>query len=145
MTQAENPFSGGDSPLAWKARPRASRITIAQLRLLPALGNKAKPSSRATPDIPNSLTDSQWTNLGIGDHDHEAHEALLRESGLDWTCVRVAILTNRRSRGKLIVSYDGRPKPAMTIGRAEVAGFMVEILDQTASFGKAPIISEPPI
>jgi hypothetical protein len=64
------------------------------------------------------------TNLGIGYDDHEAQEGLLRESGLDWTCVRAAILTNRRSRGKLIVSYDGRPKPALTIGRAEVARFM---------------------
>jgi hypothetical protein len=44
--------------------------------------------------------------------------------------------------GELIVSYDGRPKPAMTIGRAEVARFMVEILDQPAFFGKAPVISE---
>jgi len=84
----------------------------------------------------------RWTNLGIGYKDHEAQEALLRESGLDWTCVRAAILTNRRSQGKLIVSYDGRPKPAMTIGRAEVARFMVEILDQPEFFGKAPIISE---
>jgi hypothetical protein len=42
----------------------------------------------------------------------------------------------------LIVSYNGRPKPALTIGRAEVARFMGEILDQSAFFGKAPVISE---
>jgi hypothetical protein len=42
----------------------------------------------------------------------------------------------------VIVSYDGRPKPALTIGRAEVARFMVEILDQPAFFGKTPVISE---
>jgi hypothetical protein len=41
------------------------------------------------------------------------------------------------------VSYDGRPKPALTIGRAEVARFMVEILDQPGFFGKTPVISEP--
>jgi uncharacterized protein YbjT (DUF2867 family) len=82
------------------------------------------------------------TNLGIGYDDHEAQEVLLRESGLDWTSVRAAILTNRRSRGKLIVSYDGQPKPALTIGRAEVARFMVEILSQPAFFAKAPVISE---
>jgi hypothetical protein len=42
----------------------------------------------------------------------------------------------------VIVSHDGRPKPALTIGRAEVARFMVEILDQPAFFGKTPVISE---
>lgn len=84
----------------------------------------------------------RWTNLRISYQDHEAQEALLRESTLDWTSVRAAILTNRQARGKLIVSYGGRPKPAMTIARAEVARFMVEILDQPAFFGKAPVISE---
>ena len=83
----------------------------------------------------------RWTNLRIAYEDHEAQEVLLRDSGLDWTCVRAAILTNRLSRGKPIVSYDGRPKPAMTIGRSEVARFMVQILDQPAFFGKAPVIS----
>lgn len=82
------------------------------------------------------------TNLRISYEDHNAQEALLRASGLDWTSVRAAILTNRRAHGKLIVSCDGRPKPAMTIGRAEVARFMVGILEQPAFFGKAPVISE---
>jgi hypothetical protein len=30
----------------------------------------------------------------------------------------------------------------LTIGRAEIARFMIEILDQPAFFGKAPVISE---
>jgi uncharacterized protein YbjT (DUF2867 family) len=80
--------------------------------------------------------------LRIVYEDHEAQEALLRESGLDWTSVRAAILTNARSRGKLLVSYNGRPKAGMTIGRAHVARFMVDILDDAAFFGKAPVISE---
>ncbi|MGA7093495.1 MAG: NAD(P)H-binding protein [Candidatus Cybelea sp.] len=80
------------------------------------------------------------TNLRIVYEDHEAQEALLRTSGLDWTCARAAILTNRRSR-QLLVSCDGRPKPALTIGRAELARFMVDILDQPTFFGKAPVIS----
>lgn len=84
----------------------------------------------------------RWTNLRISYEDHDAQEALLRASGLDWTSVRATILTNRRAHGKLIVSYDGRPKPAMTIGRAEVARFMVGILERSAFFGKAPVISE---
>lgn len=82
------------------------------------------------------------TNLRIVFEDHAAQEAVLRESGLDWTCVRPAILTNARSLGKIVVSYGGQPKAGMTMGRAHVARFMVDILDEPAFFGKAPVISD---
>lgn len=83
-----------------------------------------------------------WTNLRVVFEDHEAQEALLRESGLDWTCVRAAILTNARSQRKLLVSYDGRPRAGMTISRSHVARFVIDILDKPVFFGKAPVISE---
>jgi uncharacterized protein YbjT (DUF2867 family) len=82
------------------------------------------------------------THLRVVYEDHEAQEALLRQSGLDWTSVRAAILTNARSVKRLLVSCDGRPKAGMTISRAHVARFMVDILDDAAFFGKAPVISE---
>lgn len=82
------------------------------------------------------------TNLGIVFEDHEAQEALLRESALDWTCVRAAMLTNCRSLAKPLVSYDGRPKPGLTIGRAGVARFILSVLEKPEFFGKAPTISQ---
>jgi uncharacterized protein YbjT (DUF2867 family) len=84
----------------------------------------------------------RWTNLRIVFEDHAAQEALLRESGLDWTCVRAAILTNAGSLRKLLVSYDGRPKAGLRISRAHVARFIIDILDKPAFFGKTPVISE---
>jgi uncharacterized protein YbjT (DUF2867 family) len=82
------------------------------------------------------------TNLHIVFEDHEAQEAALRESALNWTCVRAAILKNARSRGKLVVSYGGQPKPGLTIGRERVAQFMIDILQDPAFFRKSPVISE---
>ena len=82
------------------------------------------------------------TNLHVVFEDHAAQEAALRKSALDWTCVRAAILTNRRFSGKLVVSYEGRPKPHLTVSRARAARFMVDILNDPAFFGKAPVISE---
>jgi hypothetical protein len=56
--------------------------------------------------------------------------------------VRPAILTNDTSLKPLVVSYEGRPKPALTIARALVARFLVEILDKPEFFRKLPIVSE---
>ena len=108
------------------------RIGARRIVVLSALG--AGDSFTLAPAFVRLLI--RWTNLGIGYDDHEAQEALLRESGLDWTCVRAAILTNRQSRGSVIVSYDGRPKPALMIGRAEVARLMVESLTNPRSSAK---------
>jgi uncharacterized protein YbjT (DUF2867 family) len=82
------------------------------------------------------------TNLRTVFADHDAQEALLRDSGLDWTCVRPAILTNRPPIKPLVVSYSGEPRPGLTIGRASVARFLVDILAKPEFFGKAPIVSE---
>jgi hypothetical protein len=85
---------------------------------------------------------SRRTNLRLGYADHEAQEEVLRKSELDWTCVRPAILTNGTSLKSLVVSYEGRPKPALTITRALVARFLVEILDKPEFFRKMPVVSE---
>jgi uncharacterized protein YbjT (DUF2867 family) len=82
------------------------------------------------------------TNLRVVFADHQAQEALLRKSGLNWTCVRAAILTNCAPTKSLIVSLEGRPKPALTIGRPRVASFLVDILAWADFFGKTPVISE---
>jgi len=82
------------------------------------------------------------TNLRWSYADHEAQEEVLRKSELDWTCVRPAILTDGTSLKPLVVSYEGRPKPALTITRALVARFLVDILDKPEFFRKMPVVSE---
>jgi len=82
------------------------------------------------------------TNLRIVFEDHAAQERLVRESGLEWTIVRAAILTNSRFPREPIVTLDGLPKPALTIGRRSVARFMIDVLYKPDFFEKTPIVSE---
>lgn len=82
------------------------------------------------------------TNLRLSYSDHEAQEEVLTKSELDWTAVRPAILTNGTSLKPFVVSYEGRPKPALTITRALVARFLVGILDKPEFFCKMPVVSE---
>jgi len=82
------------------------------------------------------------TNLRLSYADHEAQEEALRKSELDWTCVRPAILTNGTSLKPIVVSYQGPAKPALTIARALVARFLVEILNKPEFFRKMPVVSE---
>ncbi|AXV85908.1 hypothetical protein CJO78_06075 [Ralstonia solanacearum] len=83
------------------------------------------------------------SNLGIAFADHNAVDACLRETrDIDWTAVRPVLLSNAEKRKTLVVSYDGMPKPAMTISRRYVAKFMVDSLSNPAVFARTPVISE---
>jgi hypothetical protein len=84
----------------------------------------------------------RYSNLGIAYADHQRQEAVLRESGLDWTAVRPVVLPNSAKTKRLVVSYGNQPKPAMMIGRIHVAKFMLDVLEQPEFFQKAPVISE---
>jgi uncharacterized protein YbjT (DUF2867 family) len=82
------------------------------------------------------------TNLRITYEDHKMQEALLQESGLDWTSVRAVALTNSERPKELVVSFDNQPKAALTIGRQHVARFIVDCLQSSEYLGKSPVISE---
>jgi putative NADH-flavin reductase len=84
------------------------------------------------------------TNLGVTYADHDAVDAFLRATpDIDWTLVRAVGLTNAdKVKDRLIVSYGGNPKPALTISRKHVAKFMIDCLADTSFFQKAPVVSE---
>jgi len=69
--------------------------------------------------------------------DKEKQEAAVRESDCDWTIVRPATLTFRSARGNLKAGTDLRWNIASTATRADVADYMVGILDDPATYGKA--------
>jgi len=69
--------------------------------------------------------------------DKEEQEAAVRESDCDWTIVRPATLTFRRARGNLKAGTDLRWNVASTATREDVARYLVEILDDPATFRKA--------
>lgn len=68
--------------------------------------------------------------------DHDAQEDLVRASGLEWTIVRPAGLTNGKATGawRAIRSTDpGRVKGR--VSRADVAGYLLHCLDDPATVG----------
>jgi uncharacterized protein YbjT (DUF2867 family) len=69
--------------------------------------------------------------------DKEEQEAAVRESDCDWTIVRPATLTFKRARGNLKAGTDLRWNITSTATRADVAEYMVKILDDPATYRKA--------
>ena len=61
--------------------------------------------------------------------DHEAQEAIVRDSVLDWTIVRAAILKDEPATGKYTASNTEK---ARRINRADLADFLVKQLNDGA-------------
>ena len=76
--------------------------------------------------------------MAIALADHAEQEAVVAESGLDWTVVRPGGLSSGPATGDYLAqeSADGRPMKGM-IARADVAAHIVSILDDPATFGRA--------
>ena len=69
--------------------------------------------------------------------DKEKQEAAVRKSDCDWTIVRPATLTFKPARGNLKAGPDLRWNITSTATRADVAEYMVRILDDPATYRKA--------
>lgn len=72
--------------------------------------------------------------------DSSKHAEIVRASGLDWTVVRVPMLTDGARKGQHRVGkvgVDDGPR----ISRADVADFMLKQLSDKAHIGKSPVIS----
>jgi putative NADH-flavin reductase len=64
----------------------------------------------------------------------------VRSSGLDWTVVRVPMLTDGPATGNLKVGYLGQGV-GTRVTRADMAGFMLEQASSTVYLHQAPVIS----
>ena len=74
--------------------------------------------------------------------DHERQEAVVANSNLDWTAVRPVFLTNSKTPKEVFVSEDNKPKPHLYISRANLAAFMLAVLEKNLYLCQAPVISE---
>lgn len=76
-------------------------------------------------------------------HDKSRQEAVVRDSGLNWTLVRPAMLTNGAARGEGAVRAltDLAGVRAGTISRADVAAFCLRELANGRYRGQAPVIT----
>lgn len=65
--------------------------------------------------------------------------AKVKASDRDWTIVRVPMLTDQPSQGKLTVGYVGEINPRLS--RADMAAFILKQVQDTSYLRKAPAIS----
>lgn len=78
--------------------------------------------------VPHLLTDAQ------------GHADVLRQSGLDWEIVRAPRLTTEPARGQYRVGWVG-VNASTSLGRADLAHFLLQQLDSTAHLHQMPFVS----
>jgi len=67
--------------------------------------------------------------------------SIIRNSSLDWTLIRIAILTNGKPSGKIKAGYYGKAPLSLTLSRADLAFFFVNQVEDKTYIQKAPAIS----
>jgi putative NADH-flavin reductase len=78
---------------------------------------------------------------------HAAYEEIVgvaetvRASDLEWTIVRLTMLNNRPKSGKVRAGYLGRGEVGTWISRADIAGFMLQQVQDKKYVRQAPAIS----
>jgi len=72
--------------------------------------------------------------------DSQEGVSMIRASDLDWTVVRVPMLTDGPLTGKFRVGYVGKDS-GRQISRADAAAFMLQQLEDDTYFYQAPMIS----
>jgi putative NADH-flavin reductase len=72
--------------------------------------------------------------------DKDREEAIIRQSGLDWSIVRPGRLTNGVKTAKIEVLTDPNNQRFSSISRADVASFLVDCTEQKAYVHQCPVI-----
>ena len=73
--------------------------------------------------------------------DKDRQEAIIRESGLDWTIVRPSVLNDKPATGRVRAMIDLADFHGGTISRADVAGFILDELEARRWENASPLIS----
>lgn len=140
---SDAPWSGQLSPPdlitdAVQAAADAMRSRgIRRIVLLSALG-----TADSSESVPWGLRwSTHFMRMATVYRDHAAADAELRSSGLDWTIVRPTLLSNTSKRRPITTTKAGRTPHSLHIGRADVAGYLVDAIEDDSLIGTAPIIS----
>lgn len=113
-------------------------VAVKRLVILSAAGTAE--SFEAAPWILRFLVRN--SNLGIAYADHDAVDALMRRTTIDWTLVRAVGLSNKDSGNPLLVSNGQAPKPGMFVSRQAVARFMIDCVENRGHLRGTPVISQ---
>ena len=73
--------------------------------------------------------------------DKDRQEAIVRESGLDWTLVRPAVLNDKPGGGEIRALSDLAGFRGGTISRADVATFVLDQVEADRHLHRAPLIT----
>ena len=73
--------------------------------------------------------------------DKNRQEAIIRQSGLDWTLVRPAVLNDKPGKGAPRALEDLSQFHGGTIARADVAAFIVDELESSKWLKRSPLIT----
>lgn len=102
----------------------------------------------SVPDAHDRFNFIYWAlTFGVGLIIHHGYTDMktlgqdIRESGLDWTIVRVPLLTNQPKRGEVKVGYFGNGVTWFRLARADFVEFLIKQLTDRTYVGKAPGIS----
>lgn len=79
------------------------------------------------------------SNLKIAFADHDALDHLIRASDTDWTLARAVALSDKTALGLLRVE-TGNAKPGPRVSRADLAGFLLDAVEQSSWIRQAPLI-----
>lgn len=80
------------------------------------------------------------SNLKVSFADHDGVDRLVRASGADWTLARAVALTDKPASGPLKAAETGKAKPGPRINRADLAGFLLDAIEQATWIRKAPLV-----
>jgi putative NADH-flavin reductase len=72
--------------------------------------------------------------------DKDVQEWIIRSSGLDWTIVRPGLLTNGPATGRYRVLTASKDWRFGAISRADVADFLVQLINDRALIGTTPLL-----
>jgi putative NADH-flavin reductase len=67
--------------------------------------------------------------------------SIVRNTELDWTLIRVAILTNGTATGKIRSGYYGKTPIGLMVSRDDLAKFFIDQVEEIKFIQKAPAVS----
>ncbi|MEH3142584.1 MAG: SDR family oxidoreductase [Mycobacterium kyogaense] len=80
------------------------------------------------------------SNIKAGFVDHSGVDEVVRASGTDWTLARAVALTDKPSRGPVRAALAGTEKPGIRINRVDLAGFLVDTVENGSWIHLAPLV-----
>ncbi|PWW02425.1 putative NADH-flavin reductase [Paenibacillus cellulosilyticus] len=67
--------------------------------------------------------------------------AIIRDSDLDWTLVRIPVLNDRPGGGAVAVGYPGHGEVTIYLSRADLASAVLRIMESDDQIRRAPVVS----